>query len=342
MISEVSIKLLVLLSSLLLGGCFFPSASQEIQEIKGEIFGSYYLIKFRGELNQEKFKHDLDEFFTKFNNEFSTYQNDSVISQLNRYKVLQKMQVSSSFIEMLKLAEKFHKETNGAFDPTLGPVIKAWGFGGGKTKKVPTKEELKKALSRVGFQHMKWDEAKLEVWKTNDLELDVNAFAPGWAADLIGKLLETYRIKNYMVDISGEILFKGDKGENLPWIAGIEVPTEKQGEAIQRAFKIKNLALATSGNYRQFFYDNGEVRSHILSPKTGLPVNNGITSASVISTDAATSDAWGTALMVLGEDGIELAEKHGIKVLLLKAKKPQVFEEITSPGMKSYLRAQGL
>lgn len=321
--------------------CQRQDSASEIKELRGDVFGSYFIIKYRGDLPAEKFREDLNVFFDEFNKEFSTYQQDSVISSFNRAPKATKLQVSTRFIEMLNLAKTFYEETEGAFDPTLGPVIKAWGFGGGKKK--ASDEEIRKAMKKVGFQHIKWDEKKNEVWKTLDgLQLDVNAFAPGWAADLIGEMFIERKVTNFMIDISGEILFRGMKDENHPWIAGIEKPSPKHGASVHLAFKMKDLALATSGNYRQFFDENGQRKSHIIDPRTGEPVSHSISSASVIADSAASADAWGTALMVLGTDGLALSEKHGKKVLLLKAVGPDQFEEITSDSMKAFLKAQQL
>lgn len=312
-----------------------------MKQLHGQVFGSYYLVKYRGELPQNVFQEELNTFFDGFNDEFSTYQKDSVISSFNKALKNSRMKVSSRFIEMLKLAQKFHTETEGAFDPTLGPVIKAWGFGGGASRE--SDEVIKQAMNRTGFHHVKWDEKNMEVWKDLDgVELDVNAFAPGWAADLIGELLKKHQITNFMVDISGEILFRGMKDDNNFWIGGIEKPSVQHGTAVQMAFKIKDAALATSGNYRQFFDDKGLRRSHIISPKTGAPVIHAIASASVIADSAAAADAWGTALMVLGESGLVLSEKHGKKALLLKALKPNQFEELMSDSMKEFLQENQL
>lgn len=341
MTSAVNIRLLfILLSGLLLGGCFpQKSPPDTLKEIQGEIFGSYFIVKYYGDLDQQDFKKELDHFFTEFNREFSTYQKDSVISAFNVLPMNQKMQVSDRFIEMLKLAQTFYEETQGAFDPTLGPVIQAWGFGGGKSKSVPSERDLKAALGKVGFQYLEWDEKTRQVWKSKDISLDLNAFAPGWAADLIGEALKSHSIKAFMVDISGEILFKGTKPNGKRWVTGIETPSETNAKGVHLAFEITDQAIATSGDYRQFFNEKGVRKSHILSPRTGQPVSHQISSASVLAPSAARADAWSTALMVLGEQGIDFAEKQGIKVYLLKAHKPSEFSVIMSPAMKTYLDA---
>lgn len=312
-----------------------------VKELRGEVFGSYYFIKYRGEISEDDFRKELNVFFKNFNDEFSTYQKNSVISLFNQAPKNKKMVVSKEFIQMLELCKKFHLETEGAFEPTLAPVIKAWGFGGGEKKE--TDEVIKAARKKVGFHHIKWDSNRFEVWKDLDgVELDVNAFAPGWAADLVGEIFLKKNVTNFMVDISGEILFKGTKGDDLSWIGGIERPSKQYADGVHLAFKISNQALATSGDYRQFFDEKGTRKSHIIDPRSGAPVSHQISSASVIADSAAAADAWGTAMMVLGTEGLPLAEKHGKKVLLLNAQNSYTFSEILSPSMKSFLEAYKL
>lgn len=328
-----------LLVLFLILSCQKQEPSVVLKELRGEVFGSYYQIKYRGELSEKVFQERLNVFFEDFNKEFSTYRNDSVISAFNQSPANKKLKVSTRFIEMLEMAKQFHSQTNGAFEPTLGPVIKAWGFGGARKKAVDS--AIQSARTKVGFHHVKWN--KNEIWKDLEgVELDVNAFAPGWAADLIGEMLIQNKVTDFMVDISGEILFKGQKDVDQKWVAGIEMPSSQSERGIQLAFKMNDQALATSGNYRQFYDENGERKSHIIDPATGSPVTHQISSATVLAETAAAADAWGTAMMVLGEKGLSLSDNHGKKVLLLKADKVNQFQEITSVSMKSFLEANRL
>lgn len=338
------LKILLIACSLLLAGCLRNEAPKnKIQELKGEIFGSYYIVKYRGDLEESELQTKLNQFFQEFNNEFSTYQENSVISKFNQLGPNEKLSVSPRFIQMLELAEKFYKETNGAFDPTLGPVIKAWGFGGGKTKQTPSDSILKSAREKVGFSYVKWDEANNTVWKEKaGLQLDVNAFAPGWAADLIGEMLTENKISNYMVDLSGDILFHGTKDRKAQWVAGIETPSKKHNQGVVIAVHMNNQAISTSGNYRQFFNEKGVRKSHIIDPRTGKPVTHNISSASVIADTCVEADAWSTAFMVLGAKGLDIANKNDIKVLLLEAKATNLFEKLYSPSMSRFIGAHGL
>ena len=323
----------------------FLSACSEkaptIHSLKGDIFGSYYIVKWVGEVDATLLQVKIDKLFKEINDEFSNYQNDSMVSRFNHLKANQKMKVTPRFIEMLKFCKRFNQLSRGAFDPTLRPVIGLWGFGGGakKTLNSPTEEQIKTALTKVGMRNIQWDESTLEAWKLIDeVGIDTNAFVPGQAADLIGELLSQNQINNYMIDISGELLVKGDKAANSPWVVGIERPVQEKGVAIQIALKIRNKSIATSGNYRQFFTENGVRRSHIIDPRSGRPVEHQIASATVIARTALETDAWGTALMVLGHEGIELADQLGLKVLLLEAVRPGEYKELSNKLMKDYLK----
>lgn len=324
----------------------FISACSEkaptIHSIQGDIFGSYYIVKWAGDTDQKVLQSKIDKLFKEINDEFSNYQNDSVVSRFNNLKAHQKMKVSPRFIEMLEFCKKLHQDSLGAFDPTLRPVIKLWGFGGGakKVAVAPSNEEIKLALTKVGLRNVVWDKEKREVWKlVDDVGIDTNAFVPGWAADLIGEILQQQKIENFMVDISGELLVKGQKSATHAWVIGIEKPVKEKGAAIQIALKIRDLSIATSGNYRQFFEENGLRRSHIIDPRTGRPVEHQIASATVIGKTALETDAWGTALMVLGLEGIQIADQHQLKVMLLEAIKPGEYREVSNKLMKEYIKA---
>lgn len=321
--------------------CACSAKTPAINTLKGEVFGSYYLVKWTGDADTVLVQEEINKLFKSINNEFSNYQSDSVITRFNNLSAHQKMTVSPRFIEMLEFCKKMHVLSQGAFDPTLRPVIKLWGFGGGakKIKSAPSNAEIKTALTKVGLKHIRWNTATLEAWKLIDeVGIDTNSFVPGWSADLIGELLLKQKISNFMIDISGELLIRGEKSLNSSWVVGIEKPVAKKGAAIQIALKIRDKSIATSGNYRQFFEENGKRRSHIIDPRSGRPVEHQIASATVIASTALEADAWGTALMVLGQQGIELADKLGLKILLLEAVKPGEYQEVSNKLMKDYLK----
>ena len=150
--------------------------------------------------------------------------------------------------------------------------------------------------------------------------------------------VDKQKIENFMIDISGELLVKGQKSPSNAWVIGIEKPVKEKGAAIQVALKIRDHSIATSGNYRQFFEENGLRKSHIIDPRTGRPVEHQIASATVIGKTALETDAWGTALMVLGLEGIQIADQQQLKVMLLEAIKPGEYREVSNKLMKEYVK----
>jgi FAD:protein FMN transferase len=307
--------------------------------LEGYAFGSTYTLKYFGTAEATALKKKVEQFLQEFDQEFSTYRPDSIITRFNQIQPGLHLKVSSRFIAMLKLAKALHIETGGAFDPSLGKSIQLWGFGGSERKTIPTRHELAIAKSNSKMDMIAWDEANHEVWKTQTVVLDVNAFAPGWAADLLGQQLKQQGLNDFMVDISGEILFQGKRPDGSDWIGGIETPNEKNAGKVHLAFRISNQALATSGNYRQFRMQNGKKKSHILSPETHQPIENNIASASVIADSAARADAWSTAMMVKGEKGIEDAKKAGVKAYLILLHEDGSLKPLMNPSMKEFLQS---
>lgn len=312
-----------------------------VQIISGNIFGSTYSVKYIGLSDALSLSSELDIFFKDFNQEFSTYQNDSTITKLNLASAGKKIKVTPRFIEMLELIKKFHLETKGAFDPSIGAVVKLWGFYG-KSPQTPSAISLQKVKKITGMSLFHWDASKLEVWKTEDqAQLDLNAFAPGWAADLVGEKLILKKIVHFMVDIGGEILVKGQKGKES-WIVAVEKPSEQASKNIQLVMKIKDLSIATSGNYRNFFRDSGVIRSHLIDPITVQPVTHQVVSASVLASSTVQADVWGTAIMILGSEGLDLAQNIGIKALIIIANKQGQLTTKMNPLMKEYLQSNQL
>ncbi len=319
-----------------------PPQKVSLQNLEGKAFGSTWELKYSGTQDPEVIRSEIEAFLKAFDQEFSTYRGDSKISEFNQLGSHQHLKVSSRFIDLLKLAQQFHKETQGAFDPSMGKTIRLWGFGGGAKNSSPSKKNIMVAKNQSGFDAIKWNERDKEVWKTRPLSLDLNAFAPGFAGDLFAKILVEKGVQNFVLNIGGEILFRGEREKNKSWVAGIETPDENLESDVHLAFKIKDLALATSGSYRQFRLDKGNKNSHIINPFTHHPHQSDIVSASVLAETAAQADAWSTALMILGEKGFPQAQKYGLKVLLIQKTPQGNFKQIISPSLKEYLEINKL
>lgn len=278
--------------------------------------GTSYSIKYVGELKVSK--EQIDQRLIEVNNVFSTYQRDSEITLFNKHKSLEPFKVSEEMISLAKYGVELSKLSDGAFDPTVGPIVNLWGFGPAGKRKVPTEAEIAKAIDDSGHTKLVIDEVNKTLSKLREnLYLDCSAFAKGYGADQVALVLEKAGIHNYMVEIGGEIRAKGNKNGHK-WRIGIERP-EVGARSVTRIIELNDIGLATSGNYRNFFKENGHHYSHTVDVKTGRPVPNKLASVTVVHRDGSMqADAWATVIMVLGpERGLELAEKEGIGAWLL-------------------------
>ncbi len=253
------------------------------------------------------------------NGSMSTYLPDSELSLFNRQQSTEWMIVSSELIEVLELAENVSKQSNGAFDITVGPVVNLWGFGPeGRSLKKPDSDQIASLLSHVGYKKLIIDAKEKRIRKLEpSLYLDLSAIAKGYAVDRIADYLEQLGVKDYLVEVGGEIRVKGKNRDNKPWRIAVEKPAV-DSRTVQQVLELNDQAIATSGDYRNYFEVDGRRFSHTIDPRTGRPITNRVGSASVISSTAAFSDAMATAFMVLGvEEGIVLADKLKLKVMFL-------------------------
>ncbi len=290
--------------------------------IQGETMGTYYKVTYFDQQNRD-FKATFDKLLKEINAEVSTYEPASVISNFNKATATFKLtHVSGSktkhnphFFANYKASRNIFIQSKGFFDPTVMPLVNYWGFGYKEHRAVTRVDSLKvKSLQKnVGFQKIKevsGDDGTFLHKPSPATELDFSAIAKGYAVDAIGQLLESHQVHNYLVDIGGELRARGKK-PNGKWTVGINTP---KADAAIMDFKAKvfleNIALATSGNYRNFHEVDGKKYSHTIHPKTGFPELNSLLSASVVAKDCATADGFATAFMVMGLDKAwEIAQK---------------------------------
>ena len=286
--------------------------------------GTYYVISYFAKSDNEMTSNDVDRHIKKdlaeVNRQMSTYQNDSEISQFNRAKKNTEFPISDDFARVLSFSIQLAKKTDGRFDPTIGPLVNLWGFGPSGDKKVPTKKEIQKAKSSVGFEKLKLAK-KDKQWflaKTNSQTyVDLSATAKGYAVDKISQFLRAQQLSNHIVDIGGELVSSGNKyGEK--WSVAIETPSTTQ-KSIQKVIALKNQAIATSGSYRNFFTENGIRYNHTIDSKTGQSIQSDLVSVSVVDSRGLITDGLATALMTLGFDQAKIfAQKNSLKVYLIK------------------------
>ena len=278
---------------------FFFSCNQHDRTIyvRGEAQGTTYNITY---LAPEKtnYKNEIDSLFKTVDQSLSTYVPGSIISRINRNDT--GVVADKYFIDVFRKAQEISQQTNGAFDVTVAPIVNAWGFGFTKRARIDS-ATIDSLLRFVGYQKIKLEGGAIV--KTNPgMMLDFNAIAQGYTVDLLSSFLESKGINNYLVELGGEVRTKGKKNNGEDWKIGIDQPNETytEGRPLKAIVSLKNKALATSGNYRKFYVENGRKYAHIIDPHTGYPAKHNLLSATVIANDCMTADAFATAFMVMG------------------------------------------
>ncbi len=277
---------------------YFYESDEKIapyQSNTGKIFGTYYKIIYQSDVDL----HDAILARLKaFDASLSMFNDSSIISRVNRNE---EVTTDADFEAMFTLAEEVSALSGGAFDITVAPLVNAWGFGF-KNKETVTPEGIAELMNNVGYTKVSLRERR--VYKScSDIMLDAGAIAKGQACDVIGALLQNYGCCNFLVDIGGEVVCKGRNPKGEKWKVGIVKPIDDptgQQNSLQEVLATHDLCMATSGNYRQYYYENGTRRSHTIDPRTGYPVEHNLLSATVIAPTCMEADALATACMVLG------------------------------------------
>lgn len=307
---------------------FYPSQGFSFQSktehtLSGKTMGTFYTIKFLADRNEDLdlWQTRVDMRLREINKTFSMFDPDSRLSLFNRHKINTDMKVSSDFYSVLLTAQKLYEMTHGAWDGTVKPLVDLWGFGTRKKEdSIPEPSEITLALSKTGFFHIRFKENHT-LFKDADVTLDLGSIAKGYGVDAVAALFKSLGIRDVLIEIGGELYAAGTNKKGEPWSVGISRPDKAYSKQdLYKIVRLSNQAIATSGNYRNFFEINGKSYSHIIDPKTGFPVNNQIISASVISKDCTFADGLATALMVMdAEEGLGLVNSlEGTECLILK------------------------
>lgn len=297
---------LVVLAMIVAIGFMLGHKDVPYQHNSGYIFGTSYNITYQC---AEDHKADIEKALNEVDASLSPFNDTSIITHVNRNEdvVLDKL-----FLDVFRLAQKINEDTEGAFDITVAPMVNAWGFGF-KNGVNPDEKVIDSLRQVVGFQKVRLDEDKIV--KTDPrVMLDCSAIAKGYGVDVVANLLRKFGIKNFMVEIGGEVVTSGVNRERMPWRIGVTKPTDDSlsiNNELQTVINVTDKAMATSGNYRNFYYKGGRKYAHTIDPKTGYPVQHSILSATVIADDCATADAYATSFMVLGLDkSKKVLERH--------------------------------
>ncbi len=270
------------------------------QKCAGGIFGTSYHIIYQYD---DDLQAEIEAKMKEVDASLSMFNKESIISRINNN---QSVELNDMFVEVFQqAAEKISEDTDGAFDITVGPLVNAWGFGF-KHEQLPNKHAVDSLMTIIGYKKVQL--ASNGSIKKSDprITLDCSAIAKGYGVDVVARLLEEKGINNYMVEIGGEVVTRGISEKRVPWKIGVTKPTDdplSEGGELQTILNVTDKAMATSGNYRNFYYKGKRKYAHTINPKTGYPVQHSILSATVLTNTCMRADAYATAFMVMGFEG---------------------------------------
>ncbi|SER02765.1 thiamine biosynthesis lipoprotein [Nitrosomonas sp. Nm51] len=336
--ASISIAAVLLIIAVAAGFVRFSAPLLE-SHLTGGTMGTGYTVKYRhasDALSVQAIRMEIEQQLAKINQSMSTYGAGSELSRFNRSGSTEWIPVSTSLYTVLAAALEIGRQSEGAFDITIGPLVNLWGFGPEKrVPGIPNAGEIAATLERAGHDKLMLDESARAVRKTRvDVYVDLSAIAKGYAVDQIAATLERHGIEHYMVEIGGEIRARGTNAQQLPWQIGIDKP-QVSGRTVQKVLPLDNAALATSGNYRNYFMIGDRRYMHVIDPATGWPAESRLASVTVLAETCMLADAWATALLVLGlERGLAMAEQLGLQVLFI-ADRGGVFTEHATSHFES-------
>ena len=301
--------------------------------LEGQTFGSIaYHIKYKDEDSRD-FKSEIDSLLNRFNDALSHYRPDSELSTFNRDSVL--IFKSEFFLPILKTSEKIYKLSNGSFNPAVMPLVNAWGFGPDDSIE-PDAPTIDSLLTITDYTLIDFNES--QVWKMDKrVQLDFSAIAKGYGVDVVAELLESHGIKDYFVEIGGELVCRGTNAKGNPWRIGIIDPaSDILNQSFIATVDVINLAVATSANNFNYVIIDGIKYTHTIDPKTGYPAKHSILSATVFASDCMTADALATAFMAAGVEEAQkmLQQTEGIDALLIYSDANGVVVTLTTDGIK--------
>ncbi|OLQ75961.1 FAD:protein FMN transferase ApbE [Photobacterium proteolyticum] len=317
------------------------SDQRELIHLNGSTMGTYYsikLIKQEGLPDSSVIQAEIDRRLELVNDQMSTYRKHSELSRFNQHKSNQPFEVSADTAKVIAEAIRLANLTDGALDVTVGPVVNLWSFGPeARPEKTPTDEELAARRDIVGIEHLSVDGNTLTK-KIPELYVDLSSIAKGFGVDVVAGYFDELNVVDYMVEIGGELTMQGNNVKGKPWRIAIEKPTDDGSRAVQEIIEPGDMAVATSGDYRNYFEEDGVRYSHLIDPKTCKPITNRVVSVTVLHPSSMTADALATAFSVMGEEkSLELAQQESLPVLLV-VKTEQGYKEYTSDAFVPYLQ----
>ena len=310
-------------------------------QVSGDTMGTSYSMQWHGEAKSVKIKNirlAAEQRLLEINQLMSTYIPDSQLSLFNAQNHSGWFAADAELIHVLDQAYSISKASKGAFDITVGPLVNLWGFGAQLEGFVfPSAAEVRIAKLTLDWERIKTRQQPLSIFKpAENVYVDLSAIAKGYAVDQLAMLLDGFEIENYMVEIGGEIKAKGVAEHGAAWRIGVETPMHA-GRSVEAVIALNNLAVATSGDYRNYFEHEGQSYSHTIDPRSGYPVQHNLASVTVLHESTTLADAWATALLVLGpQDAYNYAEENDLAVLLI-TREAQGYVKTYSSRMRAFI-----
>ena len=301
---------------------------------EGMVFGTIYKITYQ---HDDDLQEDIKQALMEVDNSLSPYNPNSIITRINHNE---DTTLNAHFTHVYGLAQQISAETEGAFDITVAPLVNAWGFGFKHSIDIAP-NVIDSLRQFVGYQKTRMEGGKI-VKDDERLMLDCSAIAKGYGVDVVARTLDQKGVKHYMVDIGGEVVLKGKSPRMKDWRIGINKPIEDSlsvNQELQTILEISDIGMATSGNYRKFYYKDGKRYAHTIDPRLGTPVQHNILSATVLAKDCTTADAYATAFMVMGlEKALDFCQKHPeLNAYFICDGEGDSYEIHYTPGMEKYI-----
>lgn len=301
---------------------------------EGLVFGTVYKITYQ---HADDLQSDIKQAMMDVDNSLSPYNPNSIITRINHNE---DTTLNEHFTQVFELAQKISTETDGAFDITVAPLVNAWGFGFKHSIDIDP-NVIDSLRQFIGYQKIQLKDGKI-VKEDPRLMLDCSAIAKGYGVDRVARLLDQKGVQHYMVDIGGEVVVKGKNARMKTWRIGINKPVEDSlsiNQELQTILEVSGVGMATSGNYRKFYYKDGKRYAHTIDPRIGTPVQHNILSATVIAQDCTTADAYATAFMVMGlEKAKAYCEEHPeINAYFICSGEGEGYEIYNTPGMEKFI-----
>jgi FAD:protein FMN transferase len=334
---------IALLSAVLLLASAACALSAEPATFTGSTMGTSYTVRVAGlpsGINPQELHEEIDRRLERVNDQMSTWRPDSELSRFNRYRATDWFAVSSDTARVIDAAIRIGRESKGAFEVTIGPLVNLWQFGAEQRAAPPSEAEIAAALATVGYEQLEVRSDPPAVRKSRpEVYVDLSGIAKGYGVDVIAELLRERGVAGYMVEIGGEVRTLGTKDNGSPWRIGIEAPTDDR-RSLQRVVILEGKSLATSGDYRNFREHEARRVSHTIDPRTGRPIEHALASVSVVADNCMEADALATALMVLGpDDAYNFAAERELPALLI-VREGNRFVERATPQFAQLLATQ--